>query len=598
MLRARTSAFPALFSLLFSARPALSWEANVSSYRSPLHIVLTKDERRAYVVNHTAGSVSVLDAVRRKVTAEIRVGSAPVCAVLSPDEKTLYVSDRYRDAVDAVDLASLRVARSYPVGMEPYGLALSADGRVLYVAESQADTVSALDTESGETLWTLPSGREPRYLALSPGDKLLAASNSLSRSATLFDPRLKRVVETREFARASILRGLDFTPDGRRLLVAHILSHDEVSTLQMERGWIHSNGFSIADLDSPGRFRTLLLDKLLDGAANPWEMIAAPDGKRLYVVLSGVHEVAFIDAEKAFALSEAAPDSQAERLSQNVEALDSLAIARRVPAGGRGPRAAALAFKRKELLVANYFSDVVAVLDSETGDILARVPLGASPPQESLWRKGEGLFNDAGISFQRWFSCASCHQEDATVDGLNWDLPNDGLTNFKNAKSLHDAYDTPPAMWTGVRADMEAAVRAGQRFGGFLPVEENHRALMAFLGDPPRAPNPHRRLGNPEAAARGAQLFIAGACQICHPAPKYTDGRAYDVGIAAPTDQHREFDTPSLRECYRTAPYFHDGRAQTLREVISMHNPYGVYGLPKNMSTEQVSDLAAFLKTL
>ncbi len=47
------------------------------------------------------------------------------------------------------------------------------------------------------------------------------------------------------------------------------------------------------------------------------------------------------------------------------------------------------------------------------------------------------------------------------MDGLKWDLANDGDGNFKNAKSLLYAHITPPVMWTGVRDSAEFAVRAG-----------------------------------------------------------------------------------------------------------------------------------------
>ena len=79
----------------------------------------------------------------------------------------------------------------------------------------------------------------------------------------------------------------------------------------------------------------------------------------------------------------------------------------------------------------------------------------------SLARKGEFYFHDAGICFQGWQSCSTCHPGQARVDGLNWDLLNDGIGNPKNTKSLLLAHKTPPAMSMGVRETAETAVRAG-----------------------------------------------------------------------------------------------------------------------------------------
>ena len=46
------------------------------------------------------------------------------------------------------------------------------------------------------------------------------------------------------------------------------------------------------------------------------------------------------------------------------------------------------------------------------------------------------------------------------VDGLNWDLLNDGIGNPKSTKTLLYSHATPPAMISGIRADAETAVRA------------------------------------------------------------------------------------------------------------------------------------------
>ena len=60
-------------------------------------------------------------------------------------------------------------------------------------------------------------------------------------------------------------------------------------------------------------------------------------------------------------------------------------------------------------------------------------PLG-DDPEMTEERRGEMLFNDATLCFQRWQSCSSCHP-DARADGLNWDLINDGIGNPKNRVS-------------------------------------------------------------------------------------------------------------------------------------------------------------------
>ncbi len=566
-------------------------------YRSPNHISLSLDGERAYVVNQTSDSISVLDLAEREVIDELSVGPHPSAAAPSPDGRTLYVTSRWGSALEVVDLEEKRVVRRIGTGYEPFGVSLSSDGRRLYVVESQSNTVSIIATNSAETLHRVPVGRDPRYVAETPDGARLIVGNSLSRDVSIIHVASGRVAETRTLERSSILRDIVSSHDGRWAFVAHIVSHDEQMTLQMERGWIHSNGFSVLDLQEPGHGVTLLLDQLLVGAANPWGLALSSDDRQLYVSLSGVHEVAIVDVEKALGVVAAVKSPEdVVALRRDVEILEQRGIARRVDAGGIGPRGLALNEARGELLVANYFSDSVAVLDSKSGEVAAVIPLG--PPQEmTLERRGEMLFNDARLCFQKWFSCASCHQEDATVDGLNWDLANDGLGNPKNAKSMHDVVDTPPEMWTGVRSDMDAAVQAGQRFLGFIPDPESHAALMAYLGNSRRAPNPYRD-GDPGALRRGEQVFNRAKCAICHVAPEFTDLEMHDLDSANETDLRYRFDTPSLREVYRTGPYMHDGRAETLREVLTVFNPDDLHGRTSQLTEEELDDLVEYLRSL
>lgn len=565
-------------------------------YFSPIHVCFSDNGLVAYVVNQTADSVSVLDVPARKVIAEIPVGPFPAHAALSADGRSLLVTNHHGAAVDVIDLDSRRVVRSITAGFEPYGVTVSADGSRVYVANSLSDTVSLVDAESGQTQCEIPVGRNPRFVSEIPGSDLAVVACGLGRCISIIDGATGRVVEERQLGEANLLRQIVCTSDGRWAFAAHVLSRDKIPTLQMERGFIHSNGFSVIDLQQPGHYATLLLDRLLVGAANPWGLALSADDRHLYVSLAGVHEIAIVDVAEVLSLVTATEPGELERLSQDVEILDRLGIMRRLDAGGIGPRGIALNGATGELWVANYFSDTVSVLDAESGGLIEVIPLGEFQ-EMTPWRTGEMLFNDARLCYQTWYSCASCHQEDATMDGVNWDLSNDGLGNAKNAKSMHDCCDTPPAMWTGVRTDMDAAVAAGQRFLGFLPDPDNHLALMAFIGTPRRAPNPYVD-HDPEAVRRGKRVFRKAGCLTCHPAPLYTDLRKHSLGLVTETDLKSHFDTPSLRECYRTGPYLRDGRATTLEDIFTQFNPDDRHGRTSKFTEAEMDDLVSYLRSL
>ena len=133
-------------------------------------------------------------------------------------------------------------------------------------------------------------------------------------------------------------------------------------------------------------------------------------------------------------------------------------------------------------------------------------------------RLGELIFHDARYCFQQWQSCASCHPENARVDGLNWDLLNDGIGNQRNCKSLLLSHQTPPSMITGVRSSAEVAVRAGFRHIQFAQMEESKtRAVDLYLQSLEPLPSPHLENGKlSEAAVRGKALYTSTGCIRCH----------------------------------------------------------------------------------
>jgi cytochrome c peroxidase len=278
-------------------------------------------------------------------------------------------------------------------------------------------------------------------------------------------------------------------------------------------------------------------------------------------------------------------------------------VRRRIKAGmaDRGPRAVAVTGTK--VYLANYFSDSLTIIDLAVPERPATsLPLH-DPPPPSVVRRGEALFNDATICFQGWQSCASCHSSDARVDGLNWDLLNDGIGNPKNAKSLVFAHQTPPSMWLGVRADAGVAVRAGIRNSLFTArPEEDAVALDEYLQSLDPIPSPRLVRGElSPAARRGEQVFLASntGCAECHPPRLFTDFRRHEVGTRGRLDQATdEFDTPTLVEIWRTAPYLHDGSTATVREVVTTHNRDDRHGRTSHLTPREVDDLVAYVLSL
>jgi len=109
---------------------------------------------------------------------------------------------------------------------------------------------------------------------------------------------------------------------------------------------------------------------------------------------------------------------------------------------------------------------------------------------------------------------------------------------------------------------------------------------------------------NQGAANRGRVVFNgAGKCASCHSGSTYSDinrGILHDpseTGMDPAYAQRtatKKYRTTPLRGLALHAPYFHDGRAATLQEVVAHYDSFLKLGL----TDKQKSDLVEFLKSL
>jgi len=229
-----------------------------------------------------------------------------------------------------------------------------------------------------------------------------------------------------------------------------------------------------------------------------------------------------------------------------------------------------------------------------------------------------------------------------------------------SARPMADALDHPHhRAWASMsRADREAATRFFVNLGKAIASFE--RTLL--LSDTPfdrfvaiSKEGDGRSMVDsgkfPPTALRGLKLFVGrGQCTLCHSGPMLSDGEFHNVGLAlgaggridpgrhrgvlqvqrsaftrvgpyrdAPTPsapiefldprtrQLSQFKTPMLRNVARTAPYMHDGRFETLTDIVRFYStregavPIGhstTLLQPLNLGESEIEDLVAFLETL
>ena len=121
----------------------------------------------------------------------------------------------------------------------------------------------------------------------------------------------------------------------------------------------------------------------------------------------------------------------------------------------------------------------------------------------------------------------------------------------------------------------------------------------------------------------GFEIFVSkdrGNCAVCHAAPTFSDDGFHNIGLASFGDAHPDrgrftqkpikvvdgaFKTPMLRGVALTAPYFHDGSAATLEEVVEHYAKGGVVKSnlspnmkPVTLDAGEKHALVAFLRAL
>jgi len=581
------------------------------TYHSPCDVAFAPGGRLLAVSDRTGGKLWLVK--DGELLRSVAVHGQPAGVAWAEHGKRLYVSEYAASTVAEVNAANGEVTSRFRVGRYPDGVAVAPKHRLLLVANSATHSVSILDLASGHERARLRVPREPHAIALTPDESIAVVANLLP-AGRANEPDVAAVVSLIDVAGARRIGDVRLPPgstdvrhvaishDGRWAYVVHVIGRTTVPTTQLERGWVNTDALSVIDLKRRKRYATVLLDDPVRGAADPWGVALAPDGSRLWIALSGVHELARIDLGRLHEfLSRRDADSQRGDLTNDLAALTRAGLIERVAIPGKGPRGLAMSPDGERLAVAVYFGGLIALVDTRTARVAAEVPLGEAAKPDDV-RTGEIIFHDATKCFQHWLSCATCHPNDGRVDGLDWDLPKDGIGNPKNNKSLLYAQHTPPMDWLGVRANLAVSVTKGFRFLMRQPEPGEEAAVRAYIRSLTPQPSPYLTDDGKLAAdaARGRAIFEAKRtrCSHCHSGDYLTDRKRHDVGTRHRLDRSDRFDTPSLIEVYRTGPYLHDGSAATLREVLVDRNPRDRHGRTSHLTAQEIADLVAFLRSL
>ena len=559
------------------------------------------------VANRGSHDLLRLSSDGKRVEKQLKLASAVTDLAEGADGELWLTCEGSRGWLYKVDAEKLAIKEKYASGANPSAVVYSRESGSLWVAQRFGNELWEVDPSTGETLSRVAVGREPvDMLSLDDKGVILVANNmpEMASTADCVAAQLD-VVDVKKKSRvaritlpngATDVKAVAADAAGEYAYVTHLLARYQLPTTQLDRGWMSTNALSIIDLREMRWLTTVLLDTPQKGAANPWGVSVSEDNEHLVVAAAGSQEVVVIEREALHQRLEQA--ARGEAPTPSMKDWDNIpndagflyGIREFIPTGGKGVRAVAVVGDK--IVAANYYTAELSVIDRRT-HIKHNHSFGSALTASEVGR-GDMYFHDATLCYQSWQSCATCHPNGGRMDGLNWDLLNDGMGNPKNTKSLILSHETAPCMTTGIRADAETAVRAGVKYILFAAnVDEKVcKAMDEYLKAQKPLPSPYLEGGKlSESAKRGKAIFEA-ECSFCHSGKHYTDYKQYSVAWTTGAAKSQKMDVPHLNECWRTGPYLYDGRSVTIREMLDVHGPKASH------TDEELNDLAEYVLSL
>ena len=599
---------------------------------APSHLIV--EGNLAIVTSRYGHAVSVVDIERGEVVSTIATGAEPVGLVKVADN-VVAVALAGDGAVALVDIKAGIVMRTIPLQKpDPRAVALLPDG-TLYVSHMSSGVFSRVDINVGSA--RLVDVNTPNAF----GVRLIAEHQ---RSLTV-DPTTGTVLMAHSQANADTVRA----PIGGDTF------GDEVPGGFGEGGCGYSGcqtelGAVVPGLTEVDPTTDLLVvpqalstsDTNVDGAQPPGNgfdsfggtFSAAPpsvlnpfEARFGGVPMSNPAAIALFDGGRGqLVVNLGTKNAMLLRRHLNGTASDVLGTA----ALGNGAASVVLSHDGKLAYVWNQFDGSVTEIGmpavdsrnarsrfaeeqnaSENVDVaeLQRVPEVASrtftvvtdalDANASLGRK---MFHDATdprVSAAGSVSCASCHP-DGRTDGRTWQF----TFGPRNTPQLGgDILDTAPFHWPGdvanVAALNEMTVKPFMGGAGLSPAD--FEFVAAFIGTIREAPS--AAMARPELNAselRGQEVFASAetGCTACHSGGHFTDNGTYDIASAAHAGDIRAFQTPVLHGLHRSAPYFHDGKFESLEALVQIAVRGDTMGIGSHLTDDDADALVAYLKTL
>ena len=540
-------------------------------------------------MNPDSGTVTLVDAKTLEIIREVPVGKDPRTLAFTPDSKLVLVTNRESSSLSILEANDTGRISYVPTGPMPYGVV--TDGQTAFVAEYALGDIAFIDLSGQTPVRRLDVGQFPAGLAIEPsgiGAPRLLVSHFFSGHVTSIDVGTSSVSGVVSTGAGSGLSQSVLINSSRSTAYLPQTRTNETSVTMTFDTTVFPvvNVLDLDDLSLQSRQR-ITIDTAADPASIPFDAAFSPDGDTIYVIHAGSDNLTVIDLN-------------------NNQATTTIEI-------GSNPRGIATSPDGSQLFINNTLDGTLSVVDVETLEISDTITI-TDIPLDSEVLLGKKIFNSADspvLSNDNWISCAACHF-DGGADARTWLGFPDGP---RNTPALFGVGETLPVHWSGdldELADVELTIRDIQ-FGTGLTTGDAHDslgephsglsvdldALAAYMASLVVPVSPYAT--DTAQVNDGLEVFNSQGCQVCHAPPLFTDLQLHDVGTGDPATEKNShgrgtnFDTPSLRGLWQTAPYFHDGSANTLEEVFSAGTTHNISG---DISTRDLAALRAYLMAL
>lgn len=605
----------------YSQRDGFFVQLTEDKYDSPYNMAVTPDQKSLLITAQESDVLFIIDTENHQTKSRIPVGRYPHSVAISSDGNTAYVTNQWANTVSVIDINSSSIIDTIDTGAGPSGIAVDHTGNILYVANKFTSDVSIIDLNSKREIKRLRADNYPTGLSISPDGNVVVVVSQRSliveyrtppkTEVTLIDTRTQRVTARKYFMESHIMEMVDFTPSGDLAFTTLVRPKNLVPSVQVENGWMMTFALGIISMET-GKMYQLPLDEPNAFYADPYDIKITPDGKKAFISHSGADMITVVDIDKIRNVIQQV-DDQTLINPENSLLLSRSYVITRIPTGSN-PKGMVISADGKKLYFTERLTDRIGILNIESLKQEGYIRLNDSN-QQAFLRHGEQLFNNAAHTFQNQYSCYSCHP-DNHEDGLTYDMAYIPGTDLSNVQTLRELSNTSPFKWNG--RNVSIYMQCGMRFSKFITRTEvfsphDLKALVGYITSKIDHPPNMYRLENgelTEAQKRGKAIFertttntgkaipVRDQCITCHPPPNFTDRLMHDVGTATDRDSHQDFLTPNLNNIYESAPYLHDGRANTLEELWTIYNDHDEHGVANDMTKDQLNDLVEYLLSL